>query len=326
MLQYIRRFGFGSRSGVPLPAEAPGMVRDLKYWRKSSIGSIAMGHELSATTVQLARACSVIANGGVLMKPRLVLQRQRPGQQPETTPVVAGHRVLKPENAILMRRMMEGVVLHGTGKKAKLDGHSSGGKTGSAQIFDLATKRYTHTYNSSFVGFAPVANPAIVVAITLNGVRLFGGVVAAPVFREIAMEALRLLDEPRDLPEDLPERGGKENEADPVEDDYDLAIAELGEPPADLTTPSPPVAAVAAPLPPTSAATPGVLLRPAEAAVLALGPTVPSFEGKSMRTVLEESLASGVQVEVVGNGIARVQAPPAGSLLSPGQRVRVVFQ
>ena len=85
-----------------------------------------------------------------------------------------------------MRQLMEGVVLHGTGRGTRLPGYTSGGKTGSAQIFDQATKHYTHLYNGSFVGFAPVTNPAVVIAVTLNGTKLFGGVVAGPVFKAVA--------------------------------------------------------------------------------------------------------------------------------------------
>ncbi len=143
--------------GCALPAESAGKVRDLKYWGKSSIGSVAMGHEFSATTVQLAQAISVIANGGLLVKPRLVLRRQRPGQTPETEPVEPPQRIIRPETAITMRQMMEGVVLHGTGKLARLAGYTAGGKTGSAQIFDPACRCYKHVYNASFAGFAPVA-------------------------------------------------------------------------------------------------------------------------------------------------------------------------
>ena len=123
-----------------------------------------------------------------------------------------------------MRRMMEHVVLTGTGKKARLDGYTSGGKTGSAQIFDTAAHVYTHKYNASFMGFAPVNNPAIVVVVTLNGAKEYGGAVAAPVFREVAGAALRFLDVPRDLP-DGPHGPVKEDE--PVND---LSLAELSTP------------------------------------------------------------------------------------------------
>ena len=83
LLEYVHKFGFGKTTGIPLPAESSGMVRDLKHWGKTSIGSVAMGHEVSATALQLAQACAVIANGGVLVRPRLVLKRQRPGGKVE---------------------------------------------------------------------------------------------------------------------------------------------------------------------------------------------------------------------------------------------------
>jgi cell division protein FtsI (penicillin-binding protein 3) len=105
-----------------------------------------------------------------------------------------------------MRQMMEGVVLRGTAKGyANLRGYTSGGKTGTAQIFDLKAHVYTHRYNASFLGFAPLENPQIVIIVTLEGTTGgtagFGAPVAAPVFREVAMAALRMLDVPKDLPD-----------------------------------------------------------------------------------------------------------------------------
>jgi cell division protein FtsI (penicillin-binding protein 3) len=203
LYEYVRRFGLGARTGIPLPAESPGMVRKLSKWRTTSLMSVSMGHEVGVTTLQLAQACSAVANGGLLVPPRLLLKKGA-----VAVPVVAPHRILKPETAITMRQMMEGVVLNGTGKKARLSGYSTAGKTGSAQIFDYATGRYTHSYNASFMGFAPVTNPAIVVVVTLNGTHGtagFGGAVAAPVFHEVAGEALRVLDVPRDLPDNTPD-------------------------------------------------------------------------------------------------------------------------
>lgn len=296
LLEYVRRFGFGRVTGIPLPAESPGMVWDLKDWGKTSIGSVAMGHEISATTLQLAQATSVFANGGMLVNPRLVLHTQRPGEKPEAPPVNAPRRVIQPETAIIMRQMMERVVLHGTGRRARLDGYTAGGKTGSAQIFDLESGRYTHRYNASFVGFAPVGNPVVVVAVTLNGASKFGGAVAAPVFREVAMAALRLLDVPRDLPDTPPSR-----EDEPV-DFADLAIADLGSPALLLPEPGTPEQYPARDL---------------------WGPKVPNFYGKTVRAVMEESSARGLPVEFVGSGIARAQFPPAGSILPRGEHVRI---
>lgn len=310
LLEYVRRFGFGKRTGIPLPAESSGTVRDLKHWGKTSIGSVAMGHEISTTALQLAQACSVIANGGMLVRPRLILKRQRPGEKARMEPAEAPHRILKPETAITMRQLMEGVVVlpYGTGKAARLPGYTSGGKTGSAQIFDPATKHYTHFYNGSFVGFTPVTNPAIVIAVTLNGTKLFGGVVAAPVFKKVALDTLRLLEVPRDLPETAPEP-----EVTPAETN-DLAIADLSEPPEDLAAP------------PAEAAPPDASAPQEEAVVVVDGPRVPSFQGKTVRAVVEESLAAGVPVDVIGSGVARIQAPAPGAFLHPGERVRVQFQ
>src|SRR5436305_2373326 len=138
MYDYVRKFGFGQKTGITLPGESGGKVRKLKGWGTTSLASISMGQEVSVTTVQLAQAGSVVANGGLLVHPRLVLKK---GGQ--TVPPAPPVRVVKPETAITMRQMMEGVVLHGTGTGARLVGYSVGGKTGSAQIFDFATKHYT---------------------------------------------------------------------------------------------------------------------------------------------------------------------------------------
>lgn len=311
MYEYMRRFGFGKNTGLPLPGESAGMVRPLKYWQKSSIGSVAMGHEISVTAVQLAQACSVIANGGFRVKPRLLSE----------TPVETPKRVLQPETAITMRRMMEGVVIkpYGTGHRyAHIPGYTSGGKTGTAQIFDHHTHQYTHFYNASFMGFAPVTNPAIVVVVTLNGTvgtAGYGGPTSAPVFREVAAAALRILDVPKDLPDDLPNEDNDKGKAD----ENDVAIADL--------SPSvpPPLAQVNDALKPVLDQRPffgpPVPESPAELA----GPKVPNFQGKSVRDVIQQSAALGIPVEFAGSGIARAQAPAPGAILPIGERVRIQF-
>jgi cell division protein FtsI (penicillin-binding protein 3) len=232
---------------------------------------------------------------------------------------------------------MEGVVINpqGTGRRAKLAGYSVGGKTGSAQIFDFATKHYTHSYNGTFMGFAPVNNPAIVVVVTLNGTHGeggFGGIVAAPVFHAVATEALRVLDVPKDLPdEDLPANmlvaaNSDANDlavadADPVGsniledgDDEDkpaasVALAVL--PPAEQPRP------VIGPAPPR---------KPVPAVPTPALPRVPNFKGKSMRAVLAEASAKGLTVLPDGSGIARIQSPPPGAILHQGERIRVQFE
>jgi cell division protein FtsI (penicillin-binding protein 3) len=316
LYEYVRRFGLGTRTGIPLPAESPGMVRKLSKWRTTSLMSVSMGHEVGVTTLQLALACSAVANGGLLVPPRLILKKGT-----EAVPMVLPHRILKPETAITMRKMMEGVVLVGTGKKAKLSGYSTAGKTGSAQIFDYATGRYTHSYNASFMGFAPVTNPAIVVVATLNGTHGtggFGGAVAAPVFREVAAEALRVLDVPRDLPDQTP-------------DAPEAQIADLDEVPIVEGPTEPPVLEEAEAQSPEVPAAPhagdlanaGQQPEPAPLARRQSGPKAPNFIGLSMRSVVALAQAQGLPVVLAGTGIVRAQDPPPGAVLHGGERIRV---
>ena len=308
-LESIRRFGFGQRTGIELPGESPGLIRDLKHWGRTSIGSVAMGHELSTTTLQMALATSVIANGGLLPKPRLILWRQRPGDELREEPMKPQRRVINPVTTIKMKRMMEGVVLDGTGSRARLMGYSSGGKTGTAQIFDIEQRQYTHEYNASYVGFAPVQNPAIVVVVTINGSSEFGGIVAAPVFQKVATEALRILGTIPDVPPEtqLPEYELEDEALD------DLSIAELALPPTEemLRTEQP-------------AGEPPMLLA-AQISQFVQGPTIPDFQGQSLRRVAAECIRLGVEFEYHGNGVARDQYPPPGTVLPVGERVRVLF-
>ena len=302
MHEYVRRFGFAEKTGIPLPAESRGRLRSLERWSKASLPSISIGQEVSVTALQLAQAASIVANGGLLVRPRLVLKK---GGQ--AVPAPAPVRAIKPETAMTMRQMMEGVVLPGgTGyPEARLDGYSVAGKTGSAQIFDVAHKQYTHYYNSSFIGFAPLNNPSIVVVVTLNGTHGnlgFGGRAAAPVFHAVATEALRVLDVPKDLPEKPapPEAAGNDINKD------DLAIADLGSHEPNILEE-------------------GEEDAPAAPASARIGPTVPDFKGKTMRAVLAEAAERGLPVIPDGSGVARLQRPPAGSVLRQGERIRVRF-
>ena len=301
MYDYVRRFGFGSPAGVQLPAESGGVIRKLNRWGKTSLASVSMGHEVSTTSIQLARACAVIANGGLLVTPKLILKRGD-----ELMPAGPVKRILRPETAITMRQLMEGVVLRGTARgRAKLEGYTSGGKTGTAQIFDLKSHHYTHQYNGSFMGFAPVTNPAFIIVVTLNGTSGssgYGAGAAAPVFKAVATEALRVLDVPKDLPETSPEK----QEAAPPDTD-DLSIADLGSSEPNI------MEEVAASQSGTSALTEES------------GPTVPNFRGKTVRAVVEEASAMGLPLLVDGSGIARAQIPPPGAVLPAGERVRVEF-
>jgi membrane peptidoglycan carboxypeptidase len=282
--------------------------------------------------LQLAVAGAVVANGGLKVKPRLVIARQKPGQPLQRIAPEPPVRILRPETAITMRQLMEGVVLRGTGKGlANLRGYTSGGKTGSAQIYDAKAHIYTHNYNASFLGFAPVANPQIVIAVTLNhtsgGSAGYGGPVAAPVFREVAMDALRMLDVPKDLPEG-PSRTVEVAASAPSKDlsNKDLSRAGLFVPPGQRSVSSvtpPPVQDDAS----ASAETSSADRRPFLTASTEMpgGPRAPDFSGKSLRSVLEESAAAGFPVEVHGSGLARSQDPPPGTPLRPHALLRVQF-
>lgn len=324
LYDYIRRFGFGKRTGIPLPGESGGIVRSLRRWEKTSIGSVAMGHEIGVTALQLAQASAVIASGGLLVRPRLILDG----------PTVKPVRVLKPETAITMRGMMEGVVIkpYGTGHRyARLLGYTSAGKTGTAMIYDYQTHKYTHFYNASFMGFAPVTNPAIVVAVTINrteGKSGYGAPTSAPVFREVASAALRMKDVPKDLPEMLGEKAGDSSDGDASYED-DVAIAGLGS-----SIPPPLVHAESATATDDRpvASAPDVLdqrgLFPrggTDPAPDWAGPRAPNFQGKTVRDVIEESAALGVRVEFAGSGIARGQIPEPGAPLPLGHPVRIQF-
>jgi cell division protein FtsI (penicillin-binding protein 3) len=306
LYEYVRKFGFGSPTGIELPAESSGMVRRLKAWSKSSIGSVAMGHEISATTLQLAQACAIVANGGVLVRPRIVLRCGRSGARFQSARQDKQQVVLTPENAVKLQAMMEEVVKSGTGKKAQLDGYRAAGKTGSAQIFDFDAHAYTHRYNASFMGFAPVTNPAVVVVVTLNGASQYGGAVAAPVFREVASAALRILDVPRDPSvKSSTDREGGVN---------DLPAANLGDAPDDLLlyAPQPNMGQA------KEAAT-GMEMAGGKAS----GARTPDFLGKSMRDVFQQAAARGIPVQATGRGVVKRQLPPPGAILTPGASVWV---
>jgi cell division protein FtsI (penicillin-binding protein 3) len=320
MYDYVRRFGFGQKTGILLPGESRGRLRPLKIWGATSLASIAMGQEISVTTVQLAQAASVVANGGLLVRPRLVLKRGNEAVRgPEGAPEGASPvRVISPETAITMRQMMERVVLPGgTGwPEARLEGYSVGGKTGSAQIFDFDTKHYTHSYNGSFMGFAPLNNPAIVVVVSLNGTHGtggFGGRAAAPVFHTVAQEALRVLDVPKDLPDAPPSTLVAVQK--PADDD-DVAIADLSDGP-NILEDAEEEGEEQGMGNGEGGTGNGAALR---------ADLVPDFKGKSMRAVLAEAAARGLTVLPDGSGVARVQDPPAGAALHRGERIRVRFR
>ena len=159
---YIRAFGFGNRTGVDLPDESRGLVNRLEHWGSYSIASVSMGQEVGVTPLQMITAVSAIANGGLLYKPHIVDELKRgdtalPLEGPSA--ITDPKRIIRPETAATLRHLMEGVVLHGTGPKARLDGWSVAGKTGTAQKIDPNTGRYSPT---NVIAFSPGSRQSII--------------------------------------------------------------------------------------------------------------------------------------------------------------------
>jgi len=196
----IRRFGFGSLTEISLPGEVNGLVRSVKDWSKISLASLSIGQEIAVTPIQLIMAISAIANRGTLMKPMIVKEivdsHQNRVKVFKPKPV---RQVVSTETALTMTKILEQVVIDGTGKGAKVPEYRVAGKTGTAQKFDFSTGKYSkNKYSALFVGYAPVENPQIAILVLLDEPRgsYYGGIVAAPVFKEIASKALPYLSIP----------------------------------------------------------------------------------------------------------------------------------
>jgi cell division protein FtsI/penicillin-binding protein 2 len=194
--RYIKLFGFGTKTGIDMPGEISGIAKDLKDWSKTSISAIPMGQEVGVTAIQLADAVSVIANGGLLMKPYIVSQiRDKQGQTIKTFSPTVVRQVLTPETSARVKKILIGVLENGTGKLGKLSDFTAGGKTGTAQKLE-PNGSYSHDkFVASFIGFAPAEDPQLAVVVTVDEPRgnYFGGVVAAPVFKNVCSESLRYL-------------------------------------------------------------------------------------------------------------------------------------
>ena len=366
--QYIRNFGFGQRSGIELPGETRGLLQPVNKWGTSSIGSISMGQEVGVTPLQMVSMVSTIANGGVYLPPHVLMPGQVDGiasgktlATPQVSPFKPGgelpdplppgaHRVISTMTAAQMRKMMEGVVLYGTGKQAQLNGYSSGGKTGTAQKIDPATHRYSKTMHvASFAGIAPVNNPVIAVAVIMDNPKgaYYGASVSAPVFAEVAQQVLEYLAVPHDI--DLHRTRAADNSAAKVTEDdgeqtgdINALYAAANDLPMDDPLRGAPAQPVAASQPTASGkpqsnaqpvgaaanagANPAIApARTATTVIVADGKNlrVPSLTGLPVRKVIEQAAAAGFEVEITGSGTAREQAPVPGSMVAPGTRIVV---
>jgi cell division protein FtsI/penicillin-binding protein 2 len=314
---YIRSFGFGQPTGVDLPGESRGMLRRLENWTPVSVGSVSMGQEIGVTPLQMITAMSAMANGGLVVRPHVVRALRR-GSQMVEPPQQQPRRVIRETTAATMRRMLEGVVLNGTGKRARLDGYTSAGKTGTAQKFDITTGHYsTHQLIASFVGFAPINTPAVTILVQLDSaVGLHeGGQIAAPTFKRIAQQVLAYLDVPHDIafPSSILQtnrqpRGDQDlsdvTDFNPVQ--VDAGAAARGD-----------VSAV--PEQGRGMAAPTVEL--VEGEVI----TVPQLLGRTVREVTQQCMKLGLSPVLVGTGVAVEQSPEPAATVRRGGRITVRF-
>jgi cell division protein FtsI (penicillin-binding protein 3) len=321
---YIRAFGFGQPTSVDLPGESKGLLRRLENWSAVSIGSISMGQEVGVTPIQLITAVSAIANGGMLYKPHVIAELKRGDQALPAEGLLAPaepRRVIRPETAATLRRLMEGVILNGTGPLARLDGWTAAGKTGSAQKIDPATGRYSPTQLiASFTGFAPISNPAVTILVSLDSPvgEHEGGQVAAPVFKRIAEQVLPYLDVPRDVPlsprlVDAAYKNREISNSAALEDftptDFSGQLDQL---PAEV---------------PATKSKAGISQTGSVTVAVDEGGDiqVPDFSGKTMRDVTEICLRLGLEPVLIGSSLATNQMPAAGAKARRGAKVTVQF-
>jgi len=194
--KYVKLFGFGSKLGIDLPGEISGMIKEPHYWSKTSIGAVPIGQEVGVTALQLVSAMSVIANGGQLMKPYIIDEiRDKQGEVIKKTSPQLIRKALSLDTAARITKMLTGVVEEGTGKMAQIPGITSAGKTGTAQKLE-PNGAYSHNkFTASFVGFAPAEDPMVVIVVSVDEPHpyYYGGVVAAPVFKNVAGDVIRYL-------------------------------------------------------------------------------------------------------------------------------------
>ena len=198
----VQKMGFGNKTGVELPAETVGIVRSPDKWSGDSLASMSIGYEIGVTALQMAGAFATIANDGIRIQPHVIKEIRRSDEQPKTITQPLQTQVVSVETARNLKKMLGQVVLTGTGKRAQLSGYAVAGKTGTAWKVDSKSKTVdSNKYISSFIGMAPADNPEIVVAVVMDEPRVGardGGMVAAPVFREIAQQILEEMKIPTD--------------------------------------------------------------------------------------------------------------------------------
>jgi len=294
--RYIRRFGFGSKTGIDLPGETGGLLPHLTKWSQVNLGTISFGQGISVSPLQLIAALSAIANGGILMKPFMVKAIfNDSGQvikefQPESRGSIITQRTARQITSILTTVVEKG----GTGENAAIPGFTIAGKTGTAQKVDPTTKQYSpHNMVSTFIGFFPSDDPKIALLVLIDdpqGVR-YGGVVAAPIFKKITLQIVRYLN--------IPPRQG------------DMTLVNC-RPSHHLS--------------PADTAVDHNFFKTASLSEIQLPDTMPDLSGLGIREVLNKAEELDLHIEIIGSGRAVSQYPLADNRLEYDRRCWVRFQ
>jgi len=197
LFRYLTAFGFGQKTEIDLPGEAPGLLKEPREWGRRTLASVAIGQEIGVTPLQLATAVSAVANGGWLMRPYIVAEvRDGRGQLVAQAAPQVRRRPITAETAQTLGVILEGVVTAGTGGKAAVAGFRVAGKTGTAQKIDPATGAYSPTRSVvSFAGYVPAEDPRLTIVVIIDEPHgeAWGSTVAAPVFRRVAEQVLPYL-------------------------------------------------------------------------------------------------------------------------------------
>ncbi|HHY47357.1 MAG TPA: stage V sporulation protein D [Firmicutes bacterium] len=335
--RYIRAFGFGEATGIDFPGEAAGMLQPEKRVGLVEIANISFGQGISVTPIQLLSALCAIANGGVLMKPRLVEKIvDQNGNVVKEFPPVQVRQVISPDTARELTSILESVVVNGSGTRAQIKGYRVAGKTGTAEKPEAG--RYGEKRVSSFLGFAPVESPRIAVLVVLDepncGVA-YGGVIAAPVFKNIVEDSLRYLKVPGMVPHDAK---GQEEERKEVQvpDVRGLTFAEARDVLQARGLPARTEGAgekVVEQIPKPGASVPEgthVILYFDDSPLYndreSDSVPAPDLTGMDMRDAIVAAGKLGLKVECEGVGWARSQEPSPGTVVKRGSTIRVRFE
>jgi len=312
--RYIRGFGFGEQTGIDLPAEAKGAVRHWKQWRPVDLAAAGFGQSVGVTALQLTAGVAAIANGGSWMQPTLAKGFvDQEGQWIPAHEARAPRQVIRKKTANQVRDMMVQVTRPGgTGIQAAINGYTVAGKTGTAQMLDPGSKHYSSTrYISIFTGFAPADNPRIAITVVIHEPHgaIYGGVVAAPVFHDVAAQALPYLG---------------------------VSPTEEGLPPGSCapnllqTTPSPkPVAVHYTTSDPrvrptmSNKSTPGC---DPQGEINTDPAAMPSVIGHSFKSALQQLQSLNGRIQMEGSGQVVGQFPLPGTHVNPGDVIELVLE